>query len=76
MFFLRFEQLWKKIVEDTNKFKEKSEGVTFYSFQSDFDNPEKFADALIFGGVWLYQRIDEDKGLRKRIRKAMNFSYP
>jgi len=72
----KIEKIWKDIVEATNKFVEDNPETTFYSMQSDSDNVENIANSLIFKGVWLFQRVDGDLKLRKKIRKVMGYSYP
>ena len=73
---LRIAKVWKKIVADTNKFVAKNPDVNFYSMTTEQHTPEHLANSLIFKGVWLFERIDDDTKLKKKIRKVMGYSYP
>jgi hypothetical protein len=74
----RFDKLWRKIVDDTNKCIEKNPETTMYSFQN---NIEHFSDNLCTYGAWIQDRINgkmpKDRGsLTKKIRKALGYTYP
>jgi hypothetical protein len=74
----RFDKLWRKIVEDTNKYIEKNPERTMYEFQN---NIEHFSDYMCKSGAWIQDRINgkmpKDRGsLTKKIRKALGYTYP
>ena len=73
----RFDKLWMKIVEDTNKYVAKNPEKTMYSLNS----VENFSDYMCKSGAWIQDRINgkkpKDRGsLTKKIRKALGYTYP
>ena len=77
-----FDELWQKIVMDTNTFIEDNPDIGMYSLQN---NIEKFIDQLCLSGAWIYDRIEGKSGipsnrnyrgsLTKKIRKALGYTF-
>ena len=77
-----FDDLWVKIVQDTNKFIEDNPDVGMYSLHN---NIEKFIDQLCLSGAWIYDRIEGKSStpsnrnyrgsLTKKIRKALGYTF-
>jgi|TARA_B110000444_G_scaffold259639_1_gene304019 hypothetical protein len=74
----RFDKLWRKIVDDTNKYIEKNPEDSMYGFQNNVLN---FSDYMCKSGAWIQDRINgkmpRDRGsLTKKIRKALGYTFP
>jgi hypothetical protein len=71
-----FDELWIKIVDDTNTYLSNNKEKTTIS---DLSQIEKFADSLCLSGAWIYDRNNhkypKDRGsMTKKIRKALGFT--
>ena len=78
----RFEKLWTKIVQDTNRFIVDNPNTGIITIQH--TSIEGFANSLCLSGVWIRDRIDKKSGipgnsnykgsLTKKIRKALGYT--
>jgi hypothetical protein len=74
----RFDKLWRKMADDTIAYVD-SGGTNdkFYELQS----VERFTDNLILSGAWIQDRLDgydyrHRRGLTKKVRKTLGYTYP
>lgn len=77
-----FDELWTKIVADTNQFISDNPDVSMYSLQNSI---EKFSDQLALSGSWIPDRINGysgvpegnkyKKSLTKKIRRALGYTF-
>lgn len=75
---IKFELLWRKIVDDTNDFKNNPEIICMHTFTN---NIGRFIDTLCLSGAWIQDRLNnkkpKDRGsLTKNIRKVLGYTYP
>jgi hypothetical protein len=76
-----FQNVWLRILKDTNAYVESNPEKTGYGMNSDSNNPLSIAEHILFNGVWIIDRIEGvEKGsrqsLRYKVRKAVGYTYP